>query len=49
VDALLERDGATAAARMREHLLNVQWRMPTKTVQASATTAISTSSSEEAN
>ncbi|HXZ10147.1 MAG TPA: FCD domain-containing protein [Paraburkholderia sp.] len=30
VDAMLKRDGATAAARMREHLLNVQWRLPMK-------------------
>jgi GntR family transcriptional regulator, transcriptional repressor for pyruvate dehydrogenase complex len=49
VDAMLERDGATAAARMREHLLGVQWRMPAKPIQASATTAISTSKSGDAN
>ncbi|KXU85956.1 GntR family transcriptional regulator [Caballeronia megalochromosomata] len=30
VHAMAERDGATAAARMRDHLLNVQWRMPAK-------------------
>jgi GntR family transcriptional repressor for pyruvate dehydrogenase complex len=28
VKAMIERDGATAAARMRDHLLNVQWRIP---------------------
>jgi len=28
VDAMIERDGETAAARMRDHLLHVQWRMP---------------------
>jgi DNA-binding FadR family transcriptional regulator len=28
VKAMSMRDGATAAARMRDHLLNVQWRMP---------------------
>jgi GntR family transcriptional regulator, transcriptional repressor for pyruvate dehydrogenase complex len=28
VKAMLERDGATAAARMHDHLLNVQWRIP---------------------
>ncbi|AET93567.1 GntR domain-containing protein (plasmid) [Burkholderia sp. YI23] len=30
VKAMLERDGATAAARMRDHLLNVQWRIPSQ-------------------
>jgi GntR family transcriptional regulator, transcriptional repressor for pyruvate dehydrogenase complex len=30
VKAMLERDGATAATRMRDHLLNVQWRIPTQ-------------------
>jgi len=30
VYAMMERDGETAAARMRDHLLNVQWRMPAK-------------------
>ncbi|MGH8779762.1 FadR/GntR family transcriptional regulator [Paraburkholderia sp.] len=30
VNAMKERDGETAAARMRDHLLNVQWRMPAK-------------------
>lgn len=28
VKAMSMRDGATAATRMRDHLLNVQWRMP---------------------
>ncbi|MDR5813469.1 MULTISPECIES: FCD domain-containing protein [unclassified Caballeronia] len=28
VSAMMERDGVTAGSRMREHLLNVQWRMP---------------------
>lgn len=32
VNAMMQRDGETAAARMRDHLLNVQWRMPTKPV-----------------
>lgn len=31
VTAMLDRDGAMAASRMREHLLNVQWRLPVKT------------------
>jgi len=30
VEAMMERDGETAAARMRDHLLNVQWRMPAR-------------------
>jgi GntR family transcriptional regulator, transcriptional repressor for pyruvate dehydrogenase complex len=30
VNAMLARDAETAAARMRDHLLNVQWRMPAK-------------------
>ena len=30
VKAMLERDGATAATRMRDHLLNVQWRIPSQ-------------------
>jgi GntR family transcriptional regulator, transcriptional repressor for pyruvate dehydrogenase complex len=30
VKAMLERDGATAAACMRDHLLNVQWRIPSQ-------------------
>ncbi|SAK67104.1 GntR family transcriptional regulator [Caballeronia calidae] len=28
VKAMVERDGTTAASRMRDHLLNVQWRIP---------------------
>jgi GntR family transcriptional repressor for pyruvate dehydrogenase complex len=28
VGAMLERDGEAAAARMKDHLLQVQWRMP---------------------
>ncbi|WP_133646922.1 FadR/GntR family transcriptional regulator [Paraburkholderia flava] len=30
VNAMKDRDSETAAARMRDHLLNVQWRMPGK-------------------
>jgi DNA-binding FadR family transcriptional regulator len=30
VNAMIARDSETAAARMRDHLLNVQWRMPAK-------------------